>query len=349
MEGQSLGEVVMNVAAGLFVVGGLVGLVYLLVVLLQSLLDLLRDNYRNRYYNYRPRYNYRLMNSLGRHRAARLGDVTTRLASRAGRRRGPPTSAAAGDCGLRPSLPPPPSGLRVTSVNGLRVYRVGDLALPSVTSVLDIAARPRRADWTRRGTAAAADKGLAVHDAIAAALAGDPPDTTWEAEVAAALAFLEDSRVRPLATEYTVISRRYGFGGTTDLVGLQDGALVLVDWKTGHVHQEHALQVAAYAIALEEMAGVPVAAGYVVKLSPDGYEAFKVNLDEARPGFVSVLDRWRALRGPPLEKVQPTTHAPGRHSARRRLGHRGTKGRGRQVAVPRPLVQPSPPRPRAHP
>src|SRR5208282_6385084 len=59
---------------------------------------------------------------------------------------------------------------------------------------------------------------------------------------------------KPLMVEFTVVSKKYGYAGTADLLAEVDGVLTLVDWKTGKaVYKEAHLQNAAYRNALQEM------------------------------------------------------------------------------------------------
>jgi hypothetical protein len=208
-----------------------------------------------------------------------------------------------------------------------RYYQVDGLTLPSVSTVLRVIAKPNLVSWARRTTLtvvrelleeglsvetalalaeveperqrdAAAQRGGLAHEAIALALVGKPYPSEWELWVRAALGFLADYGLHPLATEALVVSKRRGFAGTIDLVARRgDGSLVLADWKTGPLYSEHALQLGAYAIALEEMMGRPVGEGFVVGLREKGYEARRVNLPLARGAFLACLTLWRALRG----------------------------------------------------
>ena len=144
----------------------------------------------------------------------------------------------------------------------------------------------------------AAGQGSSVHEAVSLALAGEPYPPALAPQVEAALAFLADYGLQALATEVVVVSRAHGYAGTCDLVAEGRDGLVVADWKSGGLWPEHALQLGAYAIAIEEMTGLPVGAAYLVGLRPDGgYEAKGVRLEEARPAFIFALGLWRALRG----------------------------------------------------
>lgn len=64
--------------------------------------------------------------------------------------------------------------------------------------------------------------------------------------------FLDEYQFTPLLTETVVWSERYRYAGTLDLVAVSPlfpDRVFLLDWKTGGVYREAALQLAAYANA----------------------------------------------------------------------------------------------------
>lgn len=61
------------------------------------------------------------------------------------------------------------------------------------------------------------------------------------------------SRLEVVEQEMTLVSEKYRFGGTPDAIGLVNGKLCLVDWKTSnHVYADYLLQLAAYRQLWEE-------------------------------------------------------------------------------------------------
>jgi hypothetical protein len=208
-----------------------------------------------------------------------------------------------------------------------RYYEIGGLTVPAVSTVLAVIAKPGLSAWGRRTALEAmkelleagadmeealalaegeperqrdlaARRGGLAHDAVACALMGKPYPLEWEPWVKAALRFLADYGLRLVAAEQVLVSKRHGFAGTCDLITCgADGVLTLVDWKTGGIWPEAALQLGAYAIALEEMTGRPVGEAYVVGLREKGYGEKRVFLPQAREGFLACLTLWRALQG----------------------------------------------------
>ena len=61
------------------------------------------------------------------------------------------------------------------------------------------------------------------------------------------------SNLQIIAQEMQLVSERYRFGGTPDAIGMVDGVLCLVDWKTSNgVFSDYLLQLAAYKLLWEE-------------------------------------------------------------------------------------------------
>jgi genome maintenance exonuclease 1 len=233
--------------------------------------------------------------------------------------------------GLRPRRGPfeglPALRARRLTIGGLRFYQIDGTLYPSVTSILQVVAKPGLVAWARRTALEAVQallaeglpleealalaaqepervrdsagrRGTNVHEAIALALAGEPYPAEASPWVEGALTFLGERGLVPLGHEVVLVERAHGFAGTCDLAAAaEDGGLVLVDWKTGGIWPEHALQLGAYSLALAEMTGREVAAAYLVGLKEGGYEARAVSLPLAQEGFLAALSLWRALGG----------------------------------------------------
>ena len=191
-----------------------------------------------------------------------------------------------------------------------RGYELGGRILPRVSTILNTIAKPGLEAWKRRvGDEEAARiseqakvLGTAIHAACEQINRGGrerlPMETDFAPEVVPfALAyygwFLEYV-AEVVACERPVASARMGYGGTLDLLArLHDGRLCLIDLKSGKsVDGLARLQLAAYALALEEMDGTRVDGRLVVHLPSD------------RPGTLHVVEyddaeaealTWRAL------------------------------------------------------
>lgn len=164
---------------------------------------------------------------------------------------------------------------------------------------------------------AAGEIGTALHERIEwelkKALYGpsgfmEPPVIAQEAQWAfdAWQKWREESKLEPLMIEQRVYSIKYGFAGTTDIIGKVNGQLVVGDWKTSSgVYLEHLIQVSAYREALHEMGhytGERIG-GVVVKLPKTaGDKKFKATIvtpeemDEHFKTFLAVRDLWVAIK-----------------------------------------------------
>lgn len=59
-----------------------------------------------------------------------------------------------------------------------------------------------------------------------------------------------------IAQELKVFSNAYGFAGTIDMVGIKDGEVYIIDWKSGMYKATYGWQLAAYGLAFKELFGV---------------------------------------------------------------------------------------------
>ena len=148
---------------------------------------------------------------------------------------------------------------------------------------------------------AAGDIGRAVHALIesdlreelglpskgAEQLAGVPATDTaylhW-------LEWRDQHKVKPLRTEFVVCHPSAGYAGTADLLAEVDGAVTLLDFKTGRaVYPEAHLQLVAYAHAAPS--DPPIEAGLILRLpKTDADPTFDaVPVDVWNEGFWSVF------------------------------------------------------------
>ena len=156
------------------------------------------------------------------------------------------------------------------------VYKTSDgERLPGVTTVINELGWNKNMliAWSRREALAgndpdkikneAAKPGTLTHSFIEGHIKGERVDTSdfTENQIELAknsyFAFVEWERaMKPnyLGTEIQLVSEKYRFGGTADMIGEIGGELVLADWKTSKgIYPEMTIQIAAYKIAYEEM------------------------------------------------------------------------------------------------
>lgn len=122
----------------------------------------------------------------------------------------------------------------------------------------------------------AADIGTQAHELIEIFLRGNTPDLEGkDARVIQAYdnarRWLDSTRIEivPELQEIQFVCPQYGFGGTPDAIGMLDGKLILIDWKTSNaVYSDYIIQMAAYRHLL--MSG----------LRMDTYEPMALDLEE---------------------------------------------------------------------
>ncbi len=160
---------------------------------------------------------------------------------------------------------------------------------PSQAEIDELAEGVRSAH--RKVSKAARDIGSEAHDWVAsylAAQAGDedipvlPEDLPVLNCCRAAKAWLDSVKLRPIAIEEIVYSRRHGYIGTADAAGGLveiEGRPAIIDWKSSKgLYNEYRFQLAAYKCAYEEMTKLEGLGRYVVKLGKeDGeFEVFRL-------------------------------------------------------------------------
>ena len=119
---------------------------------------------------------------------------------------------------------------------------------------------------------AAAAKGTAIHEAIYnwETMGERPSDPVENQAVQAYDAWRMTVAMEVVASELTVWSPSDQYAGTIDQVCRNAaGHCSLIDFKTGGAYPEAALQVAAYANALEELTGIPVDDAWILRIPRD--------------------------------------------------------------------------------
>lgn len=116
----------------------------------------------------------------------------------------------------------------------------------------------------------------------------------------------QKTHIEIIGGDLKIASMEYGYGGSLDALGLVDGKVVIVDFKTSNrINPEYALQVAAYSNSYAEMFGLDyIPEAYILRLgkkTPD-FEVRKVkSIQSAFRQFVSALSIWRGQKEELLE------------------------------------------------
>lgn len=166
-----------------------------------------------------------------------------------------------------------------------------------VTTVLNVLDKPNLVAWANRlglqGIDSTkyvdkmADIGTVTHLRILHYLKHTEPDLSEysQANIATAdncmLSFYEwekSHKLEPIVIETPLTSDKYGYGGTPDFIGLVNGRLELVDFKTGTgIYNSAIYQVAAYRQLAQEM-GHPVEHARILRIGRDANEGFEERL-----------------------------------------------------------------------
>ncbi len=163
--------------------------------------------------------------------------------------------------------------------------------IPSVTTALDILAKPALIRWanrmgldgidTNKYKDELADIGTLAHLLVICSLSEELPEVdefTPEQLRAAERCYAKyvdwekRNPVTPLLVEHPLISEIYQYGGRLDLFCICDDAFMLVDFKTGSgIYAEALYQVSAYRQLLDE-AGWHVQKAVILRIGRDDQE-----------------------------------------------------------------------------
>lgn len=217
-----------------------------------------------------------------------------------------------------------------------RFYKVDGERYPSVTTILGILEKSGLAKWrgsvgnqeADRISKEAADHGTAIHALVEQINLGnrgpfgEPDDTV----VKAYIEWYDKNISHVLGAERLVASRRFKYAGTADGVIVLNGDrdATVIDLKTSKTdlgQREWALQLAAYALALEEediycrrriILRMPKATPGVLHV----LEIPEADLERDQRAFLNVLKiwRWHEEKGPVKPPLGPRIRFGGRQS-----------------------------------
>ena len=145
----------------------------------------------------------------------------------------------------------------------------------------------------------AAEFGTGVHKAIESLLVGDGDaeiPAKYADAVSAVLSWLQrggsDGPYIVEDTEVSVFHPELLIGGQIDCVVRCGNRVIIIDWKSGKdIYPNHAMQIAAYAMAYEAMTGEVVSEAWIVKSGRHGFDAKQVaDLAPAQKAFIAMQE-----------------------------------------------------------
>lgn len=179
--------------------------------------------------------------------------------------------------------------------------------VPGATTVLSILAKPALIPWANRlglqgidvgkYVDELADAGTCAHYLIECHLGGIEADLAPFSDEQVGLArnslskffeWEEQNKPEVVASELPLVSEKYGYGGTIDLIAVIRNRLEVVDFKTAKgLYPEHAHQLAAY-VELARENGYPVKRARILRIgrTPDeGYEERQWPVKDLKANF----------------------------------------------------------------
>ena len=187
---------------------------------------------------------------------------------------------------------------RKTSADGSRVYATpSGRAYPSVTTVTGLHSKQGILDWRKKvGEEAAnaistraANRGTRIHQLCEDFLLGEhvEPDM-FDAEMFNSIRPLLDQIDNIHCLETPLWSDHLQVAGTVDCIGEFQGKLAVIDFKTSSKPKDrddihnYFMQTAAYAVAFEELTGIPIGRLVII---------MAVDNDDPR-WFIEKRDNW---------------------------------------------------------
>lgn len=166
--------------------------------------------------------------------------------------------------------------------------------VPGVTTVLSILAKPALVPWANRlglqgidvtkYVDELADAGTCAHYLIECHLGSIEPDLSPFSDEQIGMArnslakfyeWEEQNKPQVVASEVPLVSEKYKYGGTIDLIAMIGNRMEVIDFKTAKgLYPEHAHQLAAY-VELARENGYPVKRARILRIGRTADEGFE--------------------------------------------------------------------------
>lgn len=193
-----------------------------------------------------------------------------------------------------------------------RLYNTPEGGYPSVTTVLSILSEDHIREWRARVGAEEANKvshrastrGTAVHDIFEKYVDNDPDHAKGRMphiiETFRQMKPVLDERLSLVyAQEAALYSKHLGIAGRVDLVGVWDGKISIIDYKTSAKEKKrewcenYFIQEAAYAIMWEERTGMPITQLVTLIAGDEGNQVFIEHRDNWTKKLIETIAEYR--------------------------------------------------------
>lgn len=201
---------------------------------------------------------------------------------------------------------------RVTQPNGVRTYETptGE-KYPSVTTVTGLLKKDIILEWRKRVgeqeankiSSTAARRGTRIHTLCEKYLSNEEIDPTiFDSQNWNELKVYLDKINNIHILEQPVFSHYLEVAGTVDCIAEYNGKLAVIDFKTSKRNKtkddihDYFMQCSAYAVAYEEMTGIPVP-NILILISTDehGVLPFAEKRNAWVPGFIELRKKYKEL------------------------------------------------------
>ena len=216
-----------------------------------------------------------------------------------------------------------------------RYVTTGGELVPGVTTILSVKAKPALVGWAfnigkhnpelpsiRAYVDDLAEIGTVVHLRVNADLMGTVPDFSDYAPSVVAqsdvsfekyLSWKRGRAISLLGAELSLVSDEHRYGGTLDFFGVIDGALTVLDVKTGKaIYPEYFIQAAAYAQLVVEHFHVTPAELRILQIGRTGAEGFAERIVSDFGPYWRAFAACRALYDADKE-IDALAEGPGPH------------------------------------
>ena len=167
--------------------------------------------------------------------------------------------------------------------NNFRYYKIENLLVPSVTSILRLS-RSNQANNYSSQQADSFEIGNIMHDYLDKYIRNQNIDieNTKNFQIACNLSKVIIDNIFPIVTSFiaseATVHDYYNYAGTLDLLAVIDDKLTIIDYKSSyrkkssHLIDEHFQQLAAYAIAHDRMHNTDIKQAMLFIVYKDSYE-----------------------------------------------------------------------------